>query len=128
MSLLRVDNLEPLTGGVAGTIEVTGNIDVGTSGDPKALDVAGNVLINNVGVVVTSGGVSGPSVGVNGDGAISGALTLTETVVAGIDDATVVMRASTGIGTTLTQEGFIKMYRNDGVVMYVPYFLDTAGV
>jgi len=115
MSYLKTDEIKPQNSNV----KISGNLDVGEDGDPKALDVSGNAVVD--------GTIKGAGIGSNDDpGAITGALTLTNAKVASQAGGTVTMRESSGSGT-LTQAGFIKAYLDDGTEIYIPYFTAHTG-
>ena len=130
---LKLTKITPTTGN---SIDIEGNLVIGTDAAPKALEVKGNLTIEGDVVVATdlfeidtsTGKVKAKGLTVIDDEGAgeADALTLTnvkdDTLSTGV--GTVLLK---GTGTTQDSAGFIKMYTGTTVI-YIPYFTNITGV
>ena len=130
---LKLTKITPTTGN---SIDVEGNLVIGTDASPKSLEVKGNLTIEGDVVVATdlfeidtsTGKVKAKGLMVIDDEGAgeADALTLTnvkdDTLSTGV--GTVLLK---GTGTTQDSAGFLKMYTGTTVI-YIPYFTNITGV
>lgn len=129
---LKLTKITPTTGN---TIDIEGNLIIGTDAEPKSIEVKGNLTIDADLIVGTdvlevdtsSGKVLTKGLMVINDEGVgaTGVLTLTNVKDDSLSTGTGTIKLK-GSGTTQDSAGFIKMYIGTTII-YIPYFTDITG-